>query len=342
MRAIYDSRQTLHKPQTRIAGGVLRPNLEQPDRIASFQRALERMKIETVAPAERGDAGIRAVHDKDYLVFLETGYDEWRKLPDVGPELRVSAHPNVYMNRLPRNFIGRAGYYQADAGCVMLEGTWEAVRASAMTAIEAAQRVVDGERASYALCRPPGHHAYADKAGGFCFINNTAVAAELARTKADRVAILDVDVHHGNGTQTIFYDRPDVLHVSIHGDPADLYPFYAGYADERGAGKGEGANLNIPVALQNGNDVYCEAVDRGIDAVKQYGVDILVIALGLDAATDDPFACMRVDRDGFSGMGEHIGALKLPTIIVQEGGYLSTNLEHNFEAFMRGFLQRHR
>ncbi|PRD49929.1 histone deacetylase family protein [Phyllobacterium myrsinacearum] len=341
MLAIYDPRQELHQPLTRLAGGVFRPNLEQADRVVSFQNALRRMSIATMVPADAGDEILHSVHDAGYLDFLATGYAQWRAMPDSGPELRVSAHPNIYMNRLPRNFYGRAGYYQADAGCVIVEGTWPACRASAMTAIDATKRVLGGARTAYALCRPPGHHAYADKAGGFCYLNNTALAAEVARGSVNRVAIIDIDVHHGNGTQAIFYERPDVLHVSVHGDPADLYPFYAGYADECGRGAGEGTNLNLPVPLMSDNAVYCAAVDRGIGVIHQYAPEMLVVALGLDASTDDPFACMRVDRTGFARMGEAIGSMRLPTVIVQEGGYQSPELEHNFEAFLTGFLHRH-
>lgn len=341
MLAIYDPRQELHRPLTRLANGVFEPNLERAERVEALQRTLSRMSISTTAPRDFGEAILKTVHDADYLDFLTTGYDIWKSMPGTGPELRVSAHPNAYMNRLPRNFIGRAGYYQADAGCVILDGTWQAVRASAMTAIEAATHVASGAPAAYALCRPPGHHAYKDKAGGFCYVNNTALAAEVARTKAGRVAILDIDVHHGNGTQGIFYDRGDVFHVSIHGDPADLYPFYAGYADERGQGAGEGANLNLPMPLFSDSNAYRAAVENALAAIADFGADILILALGLDASTEDPFACMQVDRSGFARMGELIGATRLPTVIVQEGGYLSPELEFSFEAFLTGFMQRH-
>ena len=337
MLAIYDPRQLLHRPQTRLTGGVLKPSLELPERVTALLEALDRLGIAVTAPPDHGDDVIRATHDAGYLDFLQTAFDAWRRLPGTGPELRASLHPNEHMRRMPDDLIGRAGYYQADAGCVLVEGTWEAVRASANTAADATARVLAGAPVAYALCRPPGHHAYADKAGGFCYLNNTAVAAHLATVTGRRVAILDLDVHHGNGTQTMFYDRSDVLTVSIHGDPARLYPFYAGYADETGVGAGEGFNLNLPVPLLSGNDAYLAAVDAGIEATRRFAPDLLVVALGLDASPADPFACMQVSRDGFARMGQAAGDLGLPTVIVQEGGYLSDELGPSLEAFLRGF-----
>ncbi|MDX8458857.1 histone deacetylase family protein [Mesorhizobium humile] len=244
------------------------------------------------------------------------------------------------MGRLPDDLLGRAGYYQADASCVLVEGTWEAALASANTALDAMDRVLSGTNAVYALCRPPGHHACRDQAGGFCYLNNTAVAANWASSRGARVAIVDVDVHHGNGTQAIFYGRRDVLTVSVHGDPAWLYPYYAGYADETGAGIGEGFNSNLPVPLMSDGEAYLAALSAGCAAVRQFSPDLLIIALGLDASRDDPFACMAIDESGFGRMGRMLGMLSLPTLIVQEGGYPSPTLGQSLAAFLNGFGSR--
>ncbi|MBZ9719678.1 histone deacetylase family protein [Mesorhizobium sp. AD1-1] len=338
MLAIFDERQFLHRPLTRIAGGALKENPERPERITALLSGLERAGIAAQAPGEHPLDAIAAMHDRDYLAFLRTGFKAWRALPGSGPELRSSVHPSRHMGRLPRDLLGRAGFYQADASCVLVEGTWEAARASANTALDAMMRVLAGESSAYALCRPPGHHAYRDQAGGFCYLNNTAIAANWAASQGARVAIIDVDVHHGNGTQALFYDRKDVLTVSVHGDPAWLYPYYAGYADETGAGVGEGFNLNLPVPLMSGSEAYLAAVARGCEAVRQFSPDIVVVALGLDASRDDPFACMAVDDSGFHRMGEILGGLSRATLIVQEGGYPSPTLALSLAAFLKGFV----
>jgi acetoin utilization deacetylase AcuC-like enzyme len=336
MLAIYDERQALHRPLTRIAGGLLKPSLEVPERVELLREGLALAGVGVVAPACDDVSLIHRLHDARYLDFLQNGFAAWSAVPGNGPELRSNIHPNVYMNRLPDDLLGRAGFYQADAGCVLVEGTWEAAKASALTALDAATRVLEGEDIVYALCRPPGHHAYRDKAGGFCYLNNSALAAEQAVLAGRRVAILDIDVHHGNGTQTIFYDRDDVLTLSVHGDPTHLYPYYAGYADETGAGKGEGRNANFPVALGSDGAGYQAAARAACDEVQRSGADFLVLALGLDASANDPFACMNVDDGSFSRIGEMIARLRIPTVIVQEGGYVSPFLAGTLAAFLAG------
>ncbi|GLR51080.1 histone deacetylase family protein [Shinella yambaruensis] len=336
MLAIHDERQALHRPLTRIAGGVLKPNLEVPERIALLREGLALAGIDVVAPAGDDEGLIRALHDVGYLDFLENGFAAWRAIPGNGPELRSSIHPNIYMNRRPDDLLGRAGFYQADAGCVLVEGTWQAARASALTALDAAARVLEGEGMIYALCRPPGHHAYRDKAGGFCYLNNSALAAERAVLAGRRVAILDIDVHHGNGTQTMFYDRGDVLTLSVHGDPAYLYPYYAGYADEAGTGAGVGRNRNFLLPLGSDGAAYRVAVRAACDEVRRFGADFLVLALGLDASVNDPFACMTVNDEDFARIAEDIADLRIPTVIVQEGGYVSPFLAGTLAAFLSG------
>jgi len=326
-----------HHVRTRLHGGALVAALETPGRLSALHEAA---KVCTDALVEPGPADldtVREVHDDGYLEFLRTGFAEWKaRFPDA-IELRPSLHRSGYMQRLPEDLLGRAGYYIADAASVLLEDTWEATIASAASAIDATTKVIDGEVAAYALCRPPGHHAYRDMACGYCFLNNGAIAAALARRSAERVTILDVDVHHGNGTQALFYDRADVQTISIHGDPRTIYPFYAGYADERGAGAGEGYNLNLPVAGGSGDEAYLAAVKAGIEAAEAYSPDLIVLALGLDASESDPFACMKVTGDGFARMGEMLGAMKRPTVIIQEGGYPSPALGDTLVRFMTGF-----
>ncbi len=326
-----------HHVRTRLYGGGLIEAVEIPDRLKALHDAAKLCTDAFVQPAPADMGVIAEVHDSGYLDFLKTGYAAWKKRFPDSLELRPSLHPNAYMRRLTDDLLGRAGYYIADGASVLLEDTWEATVASAASALAATQKVLDGEVAAYALCRPPGHHAYRDMACGYCFLNNGALAATLARRAAGRVTILDFDVHHGNGTQTLFYDRADVQTISVHADPRTTYPFYAGYADERGSGAGEGYNLNLPVDVGSGDAVYLAAVKAGIEAAEKFSPDVVVLALGLDASEADPFACMKVTSEGFARMGEMLGAMKKPTAIIQEGGYPSPILGDNLIRFMNGF-----
>jgi acetoin utilization deacetylase AcuC-like enzyme len=225
----------------------------------------------------------------------------------------ANVHPVRHAATYPTHIVGRLGWHTADTGCPIGPGTFAAACAATDVATTAAQMVMDGEDAVYALCRPPGHHAFRDVAGGFCFLNNSAVAAAHLRLKHERVAIIDVDVHHGNGTQGIFYERSDVLTVSIHADPAFYYPYVWGYAHERGAGAGLGANLNIPLPLGTKDDGYLAAFEH------------------------DPLAGLAVTTDGFHRIGAALARLGLPTVLVQEGGYLSDILGANLTAVLAGF-----
>jgi acetoin utilization deacetylase AcuC-like enzyme len=225
----------------------------------------------------------------------------------------------------------------ADTACPISADTWNSAYWSAETAATAADLVLDGERAVYGLSRPPGHHAFADMAGGFCFLNNSAIAAQHLRRAHDRVAILDVDLHHGNGTQGIFYARPDVLTVSIHADPIRFYPFFWGHASERGEGPGLGYNLNLPLPRHSADEPFLEALDAAIDRIRAFAPGAVVIALGLDAFEGDPFGGLSVTTDGFARIGERCAGLGLPTAIIQEGGYVCDALGDNLTAFLTGF-----
>ncbi|MEI7447411.1 MAG: histone deacetylase family protein, partial [Burkholderiales bacterium] len=216
-------------------------------------------------------------------------------------------------------------------------GTWAAIQGAADCALEGAQSLLAGEREAYALCRPPGHHAYADVGAGFCYVNNAAVAAEHLVRRLGRVAVLDVDVHHGNGTQGLFYDRPDVLFVSVHADPDAGFPFFAGRADETGRGAGSGFNLNLPLPAGTTDGGWLDAVARGAAAVRRFEPGALVVSLGFDAFERDPSALLSVSTEAFRGCGRSVGALGLPTLLVQEGGYAVDALGTNLLAFLDGF-----
>lgn len=234
--------------------------------------------------------------------------------------------------------VGAAGHYITDAGTTIGAETYRAAYWAAQCALDAAERVRTGAAVAYALCRPPGHHCYSDLAGGFCLLNNVAIAAQSLRDRgAPKVAILDVDVHHGNGTQGIFYDRGDVLFASIHADPTNYYPFFAGYADERGAGAGIGCNLNLPLAHGGGDSEMLAALDRTLDAIGRFAPAYLLVSLGLDASERDPLGALKVTTSGFSTIARRIAGLGLPTALIQEGGYLSDILGANLASFLGGF-----
>ncbi|MGG7568153.1 histone deacetylase family protein [Rhodovulum sp. DZ06] len=339
MKAVFDQRQWRHDPKHFMANGAIKPNPEQPKRIEILHAAAEAAGCSFEVPADHGLGPIAAVHTAEYLTFLRNIYPRWRRIEGAGEEVIPNIHPARRTDGYPKSAVGQAGYHQADTACPIAEGTWEAAYWSAQTAIHAADLVAGGARAAYALSRPPGHHAFEDLAGGFCFLNNSGIAAERLRAKGFRPAIIDVDVHHGNGTQGMFYARGDVLTVSIHADPARFYPFFWGHAQERGEGPGLGFNLNIPLARGTGDDAYMKALDVALERAESFGADALVIALGLDASIDDPFQGLAVTQDGFARIGAAIAKMGLPTLMVQEGGYISDTLGANLTRTLAGFAE---
>jgi acetoin utilization deacetylase AcuC-like enzyme len=283
------------------------------------------------------------VHTERYLDFLRDAHAAWRRLA-AGSEAVI---PNVHPRRLtkdnyPSSIVGRAGYHLYDMSCPIMEATWPAVLWNSHCAAEAALRVVEGSSASaYAMCRPPGHHAGPDYAGGFCYLNNAAIAASILRQGFARVAVLDVDVHHGNGTQDIFYERSDVVVVSLHGEPQSFYPFYWGYAGESGAGDGRGANFNLPLPRGAGDEEYLEHLEVGLEKIRACGASALVVSLGFDAYERDPLKWLEITTEGFRRMASAVAGLGLPTVLVQEGGYYCPDLGRNLAAFLSGFEARH-
>jgi acetoin utilization deacetylase AcuC-like enzyme len=333
MRAWLDARQRVHDPKHFMANGALLPNPEVPARVAVLQAGAEAASYAFEAPADHGMGPIAAVHSAEYLTFLRTAHARWSRIEGASAEVIPNIHPAARTDSYPKSVLGQAGFHQADTSCPISAGTWEAAYWSAQTAVSAA---LAGEDVAYALCRPPGHHAFGDLAGGFCFLNNAAIAAEALRAKGLRVAVLDVDVHHGNGTQGIFYARGDVLTVSLHADPMRFYPFYWGHAHERGTGAGLGCNLNLPLSRGTGDDGYQEALAVALQAVDSFGADVIVVALGLDAHVNDPFKGLAVTTPGFTRIAAAIAGMRRRVLVVQEGGYMSPDLGANLTAFLRG------
>ena len=338
MKIAYSERHQLHDPQFFLVRGQPQRSAEQPERATRLLAALDRRRGDIHAPTDFGPGPRAAIHTPAYLDFLETAHGAWQALGNSSAEVLPNMHPLPGQPvTYPEGIVGRAGYHMADTACPIGAGTWAAATQAAHTAVQAAQWVMDGERASYALCRPPGHHAYADRAGGFCFLNNSAIAAEFLRARHGRVAILDVDVHHGNGTQGIFYHRRDVLTVSLHADPRAFYPFFVGYGHERGEGDGLGYNLNVPLPYGTGDADYIAALRPALRQIAAFAPGALVVALGLDAYEGDPLKGLAITTPGFAAIGAEIARLGLPTVFVQEGGYLSAELGQNLVSALDGF-----
>lgn len=337
MITVFDPAQRSHDPQFFLSSGAPQPCPEQPARIDALLGAVRRLGMPVTAPPDAGLAPILRVHPQRYLTFLQTIHSRWARIPGASAEVIPNIHPANRTDGYPLSAVGQAGFHMTDTSSPISAQTWGAALASARTAVHGADLVQDGARAAYALCRPPGHHAFAELAGGFCYLNNTAIAARRLSDAGRRVAVLDVDLHHGNGTQGIFYDDPQVLTVSIHAHPERYYPFFWGYPEERGAGEGFGANLNLCLERGTGDAGFLAALSRALDAITLWGADTMVLALGLDAFEGDPFAGLKVTTPGFHQIGRAVAGLGLPTLIVQEGGYICPELGDNLAAVLTAF-----
>lgn len=343
MKTFFNHLHAQHQGQYEMFRGALVPCHEVPARADHVLAELQRRQLSTVQhPDAFDDAALVRVHSPRYLRFLETAWDQWLALDPANAEKDIL--PSVWPTRTfrtdvePDNFAAKVGLYSCDAGTPFTSGTWVAARAGAHCALSAAQQIVSGDRAAFALSRPPGHHAGMDFFGGYCFLNNAALAAQHLRDAGfKKVAVLDVDFHHGNGTQACFYDRPDVFFASLHGDPLTEFPFYLGHADEHGAGAGLGANLNLPLPRGTDYAVWSQALDTALAAITRFGADALVVSLGLDTFEDDPISGFQLKSDDYLRMGKRIAQLALPTVLVFEGGYavdaVGRNAANVLEAF---------
>jgi acetoin utilization deacetylase AcuC-like enzyme len=338
MLFFQDDRHRLHFPQGELSGGQFQTPYERPSRVEYILRRLTETGFAPGAPGPLDWDPIRKVHDAGYLAFLETAWAEWVAEGFKG-EIIAAAWPTRRMaQKCPRNIDGKVGYYAQSAETAMTVGTWGAAQASCALAQSAVREVASGARAAFALCRPPGHHAMSDMYGGYCFINNAGVAAQMMLDGgAAKVAVLDIDFHHGNGTQDIFYDRNDVFYASIHGAPEDAYPYFLGYADEVGAGDGIGANMNLPLPPGAGYEAWSGALDAAIARTREVGAEALVVSLGVDAFKEDPISFFKLDSPDFHDAGRRIAALNLPTVFVMEGGYAVEAVGINTVNVLQGF-----
>lgn len=329
----FDRRQLAHEPLQELHNGGWAAYAEKSARAEIIAASFAELK-----PAS--DFGLQPllnVHDRDYVEFLRSAFEEWRATGRGGDAIGYT-WPAVRRRHVELHRIdAKLGLYSYDAATPIAEGTWEASYWSAQTALSAIAAILDGETTrSFALCRPPGHHSGRDYCGGYCYLNNAAIAAEHARRSGRRVAILDVDYHHGNGTQDIFYEGPEVLFVSIHADPRTDYPFFWGHADEGGEGAGIGKTLNLP--LPRGTDIhgYSEALGEALGAVAAHRPDLLVVSFGADTFEEDPISYFRLRQDDYRMIGTRIASTELPSVTIMEGGYAVEALGHNVQALLSG------
>jgi acetoin utilization deacetylase AcuC-like enzyme len=348
VKVVWAPATRLHEPKGEIWVGMPNVGDEVPERVDLILDACRRADFEAVEASPHDDTVLAQVHDPALLAHLQIVHDEWMRsdIPRLVGQDRVvpymfatAAMLDGLPGRLPKAVHARAGTFAFDTMTPVGPGTWTAARAAIDCALTAADLVIDGAPAAYALCRPPGHHVTRSAYGGSCYLNNAAVAAEALRVGGhERVAVIDVDAHHGNGTASIFYARQDVLYGSVHVDPgAGWFPHVVGFADETGRGEGIGTTLNVPLAPESGDDAWLEATARLAAAAGSHGASALVVSLGVDAAADDPESPLRVSIDGYRHAGEILHSLGLPTVAVQEGGYHLESLGGLVTAFLEPF-----
>ena len=334
MRRFFSPRQLAHAPATELHNGGFSAHAETPSRAEMIVRAIGGAE----EPVDYGDAAIGAVHTVDYLAFLQDAPARWAAAGRPGDAMGyvwpVVARRSLKLKRID----GLIGRYSFDASTPLTAETWGSAYWSAQSVLAATDAVLGGERAAFALCRPPGHHAGADYLGGYCYLNTAAIAAQAALDAgAKRVAILDVDYHHGNGTQDIFWDRGDVFYASIHADPATDYPFYWGHADEVGAGDGLGTTLNLPLPQGSGLEPFRRAQGAALDAIARFAPDLLIVSLGVDTWEGDPISHFKLTTGDYGVLAADIAACGWPTVVAMEGGYAVDALGANVASFLGGF-----
>ncbi|NCF50240.1 histone deacetylase family protein [Gammaproteobacteria bacterium] len=331
MLTVYSNDHRLHHGKGELSEGELKPCYECPERADLVLAAVLRSKLgDVIAPDDFGLDPVRRVHNARYVEFLQQAWDLWAAEGRDCDALPINWAVRGMRQIEPEHIDGKLSYFSFDAGTPITAGTWTAVAAAANVALTGAAKVHGGDGCVFALCRPPGHHAAADYLGGYCFLNNAAIASQyLLDHGASRIAVLDIDYHHGNGTQSIFYERNDVLFVSIHGDPLQEYPYFLGHADERGAGPGEGYNANFPLRWQSSSSEWFNALDAGLKLIAGYAPDSVVISLGVDTYIDDPISQFRLESEDYFRVGSRIAGLDIPMLFVLEGGYAIDDIGTN-------------
>ncbi len=339
MKTIYTDQHRLHDPKVEFSGGRFVPGFEIPRRAEMVLARVQETRLAPVLAPESADlAAVARVHDAAFVEFLATAHEEWRKVYGDSAAIPATWIGPAMRRNLPNRIGARFGYYCFDAATAMTATSWQAAKTSAEVALTAQHLIADGEPAAFALCRPPGHHAGRDFYGGYCFLNNAAIAAQaFIDGAADRAAVLDVDFHHGNGTQEIFFRRNDVLFCSLHGHPEDEYPYFSGFADERGEGAGEGFNHNFPLRPGTAWNAYRPALADALARIAAFGPDAVVVSLGVDTFERDPISSFKLKSEDYLRVGELIAGLERPTLFIMEGGYAVEEIGVNAVNVLAGF-----
>ena len=339
MKTVYTKNHILRNSKTELFGGELVKPFERPERMEYILNEIKTRKLGAILDPVNFDMDIiYKIHDKKYVDFLNNAWNEWVALGFKG-EAIPTVYPSRSMNSdvVPTFIEGKLGYYCLANETSISEGTVEAAYESVKVALTAAD-MLDEEKSVFALCRPPGHHASKDQYGGYCFFNNVAIAAEKLKEKgAKRIFILDIDFHHGNGTQAIFYDRSDVFFVSLHGDPKNAFPHFLGHADEKGSGEGVGYNCNYPMPPGTPYDVWTKSLDDSISKIQNFSPEALIVSLGVDTYENDPISFFKLKSDDFFDVGRKIASINLPTLFVMEGGYAIKEIGVNTVNTLKGF-----
>lgn len=332
----------LHYPKSYFSRGQMREPQEKPERLTELLKAPDALGLMVTTAKDIGIDPILAVHDFDYVDFLKHGYEEWMAVDEgMGEEVQTTIYvPN---NNSGLGILAKAAKYQADGSAPIGKHSWTSIYWSAQTALNAADTLLDDSdinknNIQICLTRPAGHHARKNAAGGFCYLNNAAIIAEHLRQKFQKIAIIDTDMHHGQGIQEIFYDRKDVLYTSVHGSPINFYPVVAGHEQERGQGVGYGYNVNFPMPHGIDEAGFFHHVDKAIETVALFNPDVIVHVLGFDVYEDDPQAKCQVSTQGFKTLAQKLKALNKPVIVLVEGGYCIEKLNENLQAFLSGFI----
>ena len=339
MKTAFHEDHRLRNSKTELYGGQLVTPFECPERMDYVLQQIKETKLgEIITPTDFSIDRILRIHSPEYCEFLECCWEEWQKAGYLGEAIPTVQPVRGMQQRIPEHVEGKLGYYSMAIETSINAGTWEAAVISSQVALSAQSVLTDGERAAFALCRPPGHHAAADMYGGYCFFNNAAICAQAFLDQgAQRVAILDVDFHHGNGTQSIFYDRQDVMYLSLHGDPRHAFPHFLGYADESGTGAGAGFNCNYPMPPGTDYPTWLKALEDACSKIAGYAPDALIVSLGVDTFERDPISFFKLKSDDFRDYGQYLAKLKVPALFIMEGGYAVEEIGINTVNVLIGF-----
>lgn len=339
MKTVYSDKHRLQNGRAELTDGILQACFENPSRADHILKAVKISKLGEILEPENFDLDLIArVHSIEYLNFLQSAWDEWQEVHGD-----VDALPLVWpvrgLRQLRPDYIdGKISYYAMDAGTPITSGTWQAAITGAHVSLTAQKLINNGERSAFALCRPPGHHASSDVYGGYCFINNAAVAAQkFIDDGFTKVAILDIDYHHGNGTQDIFYQRDDVFFVSIHADPKLEFPYFLGHSDEIGEAKGKGFNLNLPLPFDTEYHQWNQALQTALLQIEKFAAQVVVISLGVDTFKNDPISKFKLESNDYLKIGKSIASLNKPTLFIMEGGYDVEEIGLNTVNILKGF-----